>query len=84
MAGQIRLNYGSPLLTLGAIVTCATSPDGGATVRYNVVSADSGGATAEKDGDGDAARIVPGRTATVIEADDPAANERKYKRVDLP
>jgi hypothetical protein len=81
--GQIRLNYGSPLLTLGTIVH-ATSPDGGATVRYNVVSADAGGATAEKDGDGDAARIVPGSTATVIEADDPAANERKYKRVDLP
>ena len=81
--GQIRLNYGSPLLTLGMTVH-ATSPDGGATVRYNVVSADAGGATAEKDGDGDASRIVPGSTASVIEPGDPAENERRYKRVDLP
>ncbi|GEM_PF-1016768 len=77
--GQIRLNYGAPLLTLGMSVH-ATSPDGAASVRYSVVSADANGATAEKDGDGDASRIVPGSPADVVEDD----NGRHYKRVDLP
>jgi hypothetical protein len=80
---QIRLNYGSPLLTLGTIVQ-ATSPDGAVALRYNVVSADADGATAEKASEGDASRLAPGSPATVIEADDPAANGRTIPRVDLP
>lgn len=80
---QIRLNYGAPLLTLGMIVQ-ATSPDGATTVRYNVVSSADGFASARVDGGGDAARIVRGSRATVIEADDPAANARRYDKVELP
>jgi hypothetical protein len=80
---QIRLNYGTPLLALGTIVQ-ATSPDGATTIRYNVVSAADGFATAHVDGGGDAARIVPGSRAIVIEADDPAANGRHYEKVELP
>lgn len=80
---QIRLNYGAPLLTLGTIVQ-ATSPDGATTIRYNVVSAADGVATARVDGGGDASRIVPGSRAIVIEADDPAANARRYDKVELP
>ncbi len=79
----IRLNYGAPYLQLGTTVE-ATSPDGRVTIRYNVVAADDAAATAEVDGDGNAGLIVPGSTATVIEADDPAANGRRMKRVDLP
>ncbi len=80
---EIQLNYGSPLLALGTIVM-VTSPDGATTVRYNVTSANGSAASAERVGDGDASRIPPGSTAVVIEADDPAANGRVYKRVDLP
>jgi len=54
----IRLNYGSPLLTLGTIVH-ATSPDGATTVRYTVTAASPEGATAEVDGEG---RPWPHRT----------------------
>lgn len=80
---QIRLNYGAPLLTLGTMVD-ASSPDGMAKIRYNVVSADAGGATAEKYGEGDGGRIVPGSTATAVEADSPEASARSIPRVDLP
>ena len=78
---RISLNYGSPLLTLGTIVEAAGP---GSAVRYNVVSAGSDSATAEKDSEGDASGIGPGTPATVIEADDPAANARRIPRVDLP
>ncbi|HYF23034.1 MAG TPA: hypothetical protein VD929_06515 [Caulobacteraceae bacterium] len=80
---SIRLNYGSPLLTMGTMIE-ATSPDGGTVVRYAVTSSNASTATAELDGDGDPARIVPGSTAVVIEPEDPAANGRRMKRVNLP
>lgn len=80
---EIRLNYGSPLLALGTIVQ-ATSPDGGAMVRYNVTSSDPNGAIAEIDQEGGGARIVPGSVAYVIEDDDLSANRRRSKRVELP
>jgi hypothetical protein len=80
---QIRLNYGAPLLSLGMIIH-ANSPDGGPPVRYRVVSANTDAAFAELDSEGNASRITSGSTATVVEADDPAANERKIQRVDLP
>lgn len=83
-AGEtIRLNYGSPLLTLGTIVQ-ATSPDGLTTLRYNVTSATADFATAELDSEGASAKIIPGSTAVVIESDDPAANGRRLARVRLP
>lgn len=79
----IRLNYGAPLLTLGTMVQ-ATSPDGGTVVRYSVTSSDAGSAIAEREGDGNASRIVPGSSAIVIEPEDPAANARRFRRVELP
>jgi hypothetical protein len=81
---NIQLNYGSPLLTLGAIVH-ATSPDGSTTVRYTVTSAGQEGAAARVDGEvGDWSRIGPDSLANVVEADDPAANERRIEKTDLP
>jgi hypothetical protein len=80
---EIQLNYGAPLLKLGTALEI-TSPDGGVTARYNVVSATATTATATIDGDGDTVRIVPGSTGQVLEADDPASNGRRLKRVDLP
>jgi hypothetical protein len=81
---KIQLNYGSPLLTLGTIVH-ATSPDGSATVRYTVTSASPEGAAAQVDGEvGDWSRIGPDSLVSVVEADDPAANERRIEKTDLP
>ncbi|ESQ88578.1 hypothetical protein ABAC460_15375 [Asticcacaulis sp. AC460] len=81
--GTIQLNYGAPYLQLGTTVQ-ATSPDGRTVIRYNVIAANDATATAEPDGAGDTGRITPGSSAIVIEADDPAANGRRMKRVDLP
>jgi hypothetical protein len=81
---RIRLNYGSPLLTLGAVVH-VTSADGSTMVRYVVRSASPESATAEVDGEiGDWTRIGPGSLASFVESDDPAANERRIENVDLP
>lgn len=79
---RIQLNYGAPLLKLGTLLQAA-SPDG-SVIRYTVTSAASGTANAEIDGDGDDAGIRPGSLITVIEADDPAANGRRFQRVGLP
>jgi hypothetical protein len=80
----IQLNYGLPLLALGAIVH-VTSPDGATTIRYTVTSAGPEGAAARVDGEvGDWSRIGPDSLASVVEADDPAANERRIEKTDLP
>jgi hypothetical protein len=78
----IQLNYGAPLLQLGTMVQ-VTTPDG-AIVRYNVTGAGQGSARAAYYGGNDGAHVVPGSTAIVIESDDPAANARRFDKVDLP
>lgn len=80
---EIQLNYGTPLLPMGMLIQ-ARSPDGATVARYRVTSAGSGTALAELDGDDPRGRIGPGSQAMVIEADDPAANGRRYKKVELP
>ena len=81
---EIRIDYGAPLIGLGTVLQ-VTSADGSATINYNVISAGSGASTAEIDGDGDASRIMSGgATVAVIEPEDPAANRRRFKRVELP
>jgi len=79
---QIRLNYGSPLLTLGTVVHATGS--NGVMVRYLVSSADPDGATADIDSEADSSQVGPGSAVTAIESGDPAANERRIQRVDLP
>lgn len=80
-ARRIQLNYGAPLLALGTMVQ-VTAPDG-SIVRYTVSGAGQGSAQADYYG-GDADRVVPGSPAIVIESDDPAADARRFDRVDLP
>jgi hypothetical protein len=80
---QIRLNYGAPLLTLGTAVEILP-PSGFNAVRYAVTSSNPGGAVADQDNEANAAGVVPGTVATVIESDDPAVNARRTKRVDIP
>lgn len=77
---KIALNYGVPMLSLGMIVDV---PDGfGTPVRYRVTGAMAGRAVA--DPVGDAAAIASGTVANVVESDDPAANGRRFEKVDLP
>lgn len=79
---HIQLNYGSPLLTMGTLVQ-VSAPDG-SLLRYNVTGAGTGSSEAEYTGDGNTAAITPGNIAMVIEGEDPAANGRRFQRVDLP
>jgi hypothetical protein len=78
---QIRVNYGAPLVPLGMVLH-ATSPDGFASVRYDVTSASADGAIAQKQGDGDSSRIEIGSPVAATEPGDPEG--RAYQRVDLP
>jgi len=77
---RVDLNYGAPLLTLGTMVQ--TTDERGALVRFRVTGAGPRGATAEAVGS--PGRIAPGVLASVIEPEDPAANSRRYERVELP
>ncbi|MBV9883658.1 MAG: hypothetical protein JO276_11670 [Sphingomonadaceae bacterium] len=77
---EVQLNYGTPLLTLGTIVLV---PDaGGRPIRYQVTGALPQSAVAEVMGD--LGQIAPGTIASVVDRDDPAANGRRFRRVDLP
>lgn len=78
----VQLNYGAPLLKLGTTVQ-AIAP-GGKVLRFNVVASDERGAVARLDNGGDLSTLTPGTPASVIEADDPAANARRFEKVDLP
>lgn len=78
--GDIRLNYGSPLLEVGTMIQ-ALSPSGRA-LRYVVSSASRGQAIAEPDGE--KGSVAAGSDAIVIEPEDAAGNARRYHRVDLP
>jgi hypothetical protein len=80
---QVNFNYGSPLLQLGSLVMVA-SPDHRAMIRYRVTSASSGFAMASADGGGDFSAIVPGSVGSYIDDNDPAANGRRFEKVELP
>lgn len=80
---RIRLNYGAPFVKMGATIEVGEQA-GLHSVRFNVVSANNKSAVAEVDGDNDPSQINVGAMATFIEADDPAANGRRYKRNRLP
>jgi hypothetical protein len=80
---RIELNYGSPLVPLGAAIIV---PHGGSlrNSRLNVTSATGSGAIADSEGGADVSDVAVGTAVTFAEADDPAANGRAYDRVDLP
>lgn len=80
---DVKLNYGAPLLKMGAIVQ-VEGRGGMRRLRYLVTSSDSRYALAEVDGDNDPDLIEVGALASVIEEDDPAANGRRYKKKRLP
>jgi hypothetical protein len=80
---KITLNYGSPLVEVGAMVS-VTSPDGSNNARYRITSTSEGTAIAQQLGDADSGAIVPGSRALIIEKGDPAANQSVLERVELP
>ncbi len=80
---RIELNYGSPILQLGTLVEVQEQGRLN-SIKYRVVATEGGTAVAEADGDYDLSAIQVGAAATMIEADDPAANGRRYRRQRLP
>ncbi|HEV2816838.1 MAG TPA: hypothetical protein VGW40_06410 [Allosphingosinicella sp.] len=83
-AGQrLRVNYGAPLLPLGAAVTVDAGPAMG-MIRTNVVAAGAGFADVESEGGIDLSAVPPGSLATFAEPEDPAANARRLPRTELP
>ncbi|NBB64395.1 hypothetical protein GVN18_34620 [Pseudomonas sp. ODNR1LW] len=80
---RARVNYGAPLLTLGATVIV----DGGVErgqIRCNVVSVGNGFADIEAEGGQSLENIHPGSQAQFAEPEDPASNGRRLERVNLP
>lgn len=80
---KIQLNYGSPLLEVGSMLS-ATAPDGSSAVRYRVTSVSDGAALALQIDDSVSTDIVAGSRATVFERGDNAENESQDEKVVLP
>jgi hypothetical protein len=78
--GDIRLNYGAPLLGVGTMIQAPSA--NGRSLRYVVSSASRGQAVAEADGE--RGPVAVGDEASVIEPEDAAANARRYHKVELP
>jgi hypothetical protein len=76
---NVTLDYGAPLLVLGTVVQVRT--DSGMPAKYRVVSAMGGQSYASPMGM--AAPVSAGAAADVIDGDDPAANGRRFERVEL-
>jgi hypothetical protein len=76
----IQINYGAPLLRSGSLVLVQSERS--APARYRVRSVFGSTATAERERGSEVAK--PGALVSVVEADDPAQNGRRYQRVDLP
>jgi hypothetical protein len=82
-ARRIQLNYGSPLLDVGAMLSI-TSPDGSSSANYRVTSAGYGTAIAQQLGDADSSGIVPGSRGLMLDRGDPGATRGFLERVELP
>ena len=81
--GRIALNYHSDFLPLGTVVY-VTAANGVSTIKCVVAPGSGGYATAVPDGAGSLAGVEVGSIVNVVDRDDPAAQGRRYERVDLP
>lgn len=80
---RLRVNYGTPLLTVGSTVNV----DGGLAtgiIRCMVVAASTGFADVEAAGGRDLTGVQPGSVATFAEPEDPASNTPVFPNVELP
>lgn len=75
----IELNYGGPFLALGTIVQVITAS--GMSAKYRVTSALGQQSFAAPMGL--TAPVAPGAAADVIDSDDPAANGRRFEKVEI-
>lgn len=80
---RLRVNYGAPLLPLGAAVVVDAGPSVG-MIRANVVAAGAGFADLESEGGVDLSAVPLGSVATFAEPEDPASNMRTLPRTELP
>lgn len=80
---SIQLNHGSPLLEVGGLVS-VMSADGGSAATYRISAVGDGNALAQQIGDANSNGVGPGSRASIIEKDDPAANQSVMQRVELP
>lgn len=80
---DIRLNYGAPLLSPGDTVM-VQGGDRMRPLRYKVISAGAQGAIAEVDGDNSPDTVFAGALVDFVEADDPQAQGRRYRKTRLP
>lgn len=79
---RVRLNYGTPLLTRGAVVLLE-GPEG-ESIKCTIGLAGDGYAWAETRGTGDIGGVRPGSPVVYAEADSDEANSPTFERVDLP
>jgi hypothetical protein len=80
---RLRVNYGAPLLPLGAAVTVDAGPAWG-TIRTTVVSAGADFADLEAEGGADLSAVPVGSIASFSEPEDPRSNTRTIPRAELP
>lgn len=80
---RLRVNYGTPLLTIGGTLNF----DGGVErgiIRGTIVAASAGFADVEAAGGGDLSRIEPGSIANFAEPEDPESRTPVFPSVELP
>ncbi len=80
---NVQLNHGGALLEVGTMVSIM-SADGGSAATYRITATGDGTALAQQIGDANSSGIRAGSRATVIEKNDPAANQSVLQRVELP
>lgn len=80
---RLRVNYGTPLLTVGGSVSVDGGLDAG-IIRGTVIAAGTGFADVEATGGRDLSRVPLGSIATFAEPEDPAANIPAFPNVELP
>lgn len=78
---EIQLDCGPPLLALGDMVQI--NSQGQPSTRYTITEASGDVATGTLYGD-QLALVRPGSVASIIEADDQAADARRFKKINLP
>jgi hypothetical protein len=81
--GRASLNYASTFLPAGTVVYLPAA-NGVSTIKCVVAPSAGGYASVVPDGAGSLAHVPVGALVTVVDADDPAAQGRRYERVDLP
>jgi len=81
-SNQIILNYGAPLFETGDLVQIILP--GAGIVNFHVVGSVGAQSVAEVEGRHDLSAIKPGAEVAFIEVGSPAANSKRFERVELP